>query len=112
MTAMNRSEYHEKIREHLRSYYLLSDDRIDAVLPRFIETLQSLMNDLDRVFETGRGESLSKAGHSLKGALLNLGLSELAEQAFAVEKHDHPQNATIDIAAQIAQLRKEIRRIT
>jgi HPt (histidine-containing phosphotransfer) domain-containing protein len=109
---MLQPEYHEKIRQHLRTYYLLSDDRIDDVLPRFLETLESFMNNLERVFKTGKGEPLAKAGHALKGALLNLGLSELAEQAFAVEKHDQPQNAGIDIADHIAQLKKEISRIT
>jgi len=109
---MQQSEYHAKIRNHLCSAYLLSDEKIDAVLPRFIETLQSLMDNLERVLETDKGDSLSKAGHALKGALLNLGLEELADKAFIIEKHDHPQNKGIDIDTLVTELTKEVGRIT
>jgi HPt (histidine-containing phosphotransfer) domain-containing protein len=108
---MQKSEYHLKIRRHLRSAYLLSDEKIDAVLPQFMKTLQSVMERLERVLETDRNDSLAKAGHALKGALLNLGLRELADQAFNIEKYDPQQDKEADIARLIAAIREEIRKI-
>ena len=108
---MQQSEYHEKIKKHLHSAYLLSDDKIENVLPRFIASLQTLMDNLERVFQTEEGDSLSKAGHALKGALLNLGLNELAEKAFTIEKQGHDLGEKTEIAALISELRKEVNSI-
>ncbi len=108
---MQQTEYHERIREHLRSSYLLSDDKIENVLPRFIASLQTLMDNLERVFQSEESDSLSRAGHALKGALLNLGLNELAEKAFTIEIQDHNQGEKTEIAVLISELRKEVNSI-
>eukprot|EP00362_Geleiidae_sp_MMETSP1317_P001240 CAMPEP_0201285966 /NCGR_PEP_ID=MMETSP1317-20130820/114087_1 /ASSEMBLY_ACC=CAM_ASM_000770 /TAXON_ID=187299 /ORGANISM="Undescribed Undescribed, Strain Undescribed" /LENGTH=99 /DNA_ID=CAMNT_0047612265 /DNA_START=250 /DNA_END=549 /DNA_ORIENTATION=- len=96
---------------HLGSAYLLSDARIEEVLPRFTATLESLMNDLDKVSDSGNFEALNRTGHAMKGALLNLGLRQLADIAFSIEKFDALQAGEADVVIFIAELRKELDKI-
>jgi HPt (histidine-containing phosphotransfer) domain-containing protein len=52
--------------------------------------------------------ALSKAGHTMKGALLNLGLDDCAKLALYIEERSRAADLTIDYATLVADLRKEI----
>lgn len=108
---MQRAEYQQKIENHLRSAYLLSDDKIKKVLPQFFANLKSLMNDLEKYSNSENKEALSRTGHTMKGALLNLGLLQLADIAFAIEKFDALQDNTTDVVKLITELRDELGKI-
>jgi len=108
---MRRSEYQQKIENHLRSAYLLSDDKIEEVLPRFIANLKSLMNDLEKYSNSENIEALNRTGHTMKGALLNLGLMQLADIAFSIEKFDALQDNKTDLAKRITELKNELGKI-
>jgi HPt (histidine-containing phosphotransfer) domain-containing protein len=78
-------EHCQRIREHLSRYCLLSEEKIDSLLPRLCSTLNSMITNLEELAATDTGEAVSRASHTLRGALLNLGLSDLAEKAFIIE---------------------------
>lgn len=84
---MERQAYQERIREHLKEAYLLSDEKAAAMLPVFITTLESHVDHLTTLAQNGNMLQLSRAGHAIKGALLNMGLSDLAAIAHALEKN-------------------------
>lgn len=104
-------EYLKKIKNHLRSAYLLSDEKIEAVLPRFVDTVRKLMSDLNELAVTDKNDALSRAGHAMKGALLNLGLQELAEKAYSIEKHQLVCNSDRDCVQLVVELKQEIDKI-
>ena len=108
---LQRVEYHQKIREHLSSAYLLTDERIEAVLPRFLETLRKLMSELEGLSANDKNDALSRTGHAMKGALLNLGLHDLAEKAFSIEKYNQGCGDNRDCSQLIEELKREIGKI-
>ena len=103
-----RLEYHQIIREHLSTAYLLPEEKIETVLPRFLASLQDLIQDLERTAGAESREALGRAGHTMKGALLNLGLKELAAIAFVLEQSSRAADLEQDYAQVIAELKKEI----
>jgi HPt (histidine-containing phosphotransfer) domain-containing protein len=105
---MRSDEYDQIMREHLRESYLLSDARIDEMLPRFVSTLKKLMVDLEKQAGENDLTGLMHTGHAMKGALLNLGLQQLAQKAFRLEKLDSRPADRESAAALIADLRQEV----
>jgi histidine phosphotransfer protein HptB len=108
---MQRLEYHQIIRSHLRTAYLLPEEKIDHVLPRFLESLRGLIHDLEGVGETRCLESIGRSGHAVKGALLNLGLNDLAATALILEQGCRSSDPGLDFSRLIAQLKEEIVKI-
>lgn len=102
------SEHQQKIKSHLKSNYLLSDAKVEEVYPQFIETVKSMMTELETICLSGDIEAVSRAGHAIKGALLSLGLPEHAEIALAIEKHHLPQSPNIEVKDLIAQLKQKL----
>ncbi len=109
---MKGQTYRQTIREHLASAYLLTDDKIDAVLPAFLDTLLAHMMRLEKNLEDNDLELLARSGHVLKGALLNLGLHELAEMAQAIERCCAIPAAAAELPHQVARLKTEIASFT
>lgn len=107
-----RLEYHQIIRSHLRTAYLLPEEKIDTVLPRFLTSLQTLMHNLEQVAASETAGTLARAGHAIKGALLSLGLQELAAVAYFLEQDCQGDDGELDCAQIIATLREEIAKIT
>ena len=106
-----RIEYHKKIREHLSSSYLLSDEKIEAVMPQFLNTIKKLMSELDDLAAMNKPEALSRTGHAMKGALLNLGLQDLAQKAFFIEKHKQISEPDLSYIQLVKELKQEIKKI-
>lgn len=78
------------------------------MLPVFFTTLMEHMASLEMVQESGDLEQLGKTGHMIKGALLNLGLSELSQKAYAIEKNAKEGNTSTDYKSLIKDLQEEI----
>lgn len=108
---LQRKDYLLSINEHLRSSYLLSEEKIKTVLPRFLETVSTLMAELEQLVDTEQKEELSRKGHAMKGALLNLGLHDLAEKAFRIEKHQEAEYSCYNCRQLVDDLRQEVRKI-
>ena len=109
---MKGQTYRQTIREHLGSAYLLPDDKIDSVLPAFLDTLLTHMLRLEKNLVDNDLELLAKSGHVLKGALLNLGLHELADMAHAIEECCATPQAVTELPQQVARLKEEISSFT
>nr|WP_320009852.1 Hpt domain-containing protein [uncultured Desulfobulbus sp.] len=83
---MNAQAYRQTVKEHLKTAYLLNDEKIESMIPVFLATLHTHMNRLAELAAIGDTEQLGKASHAVKGALLNIGLLDLAETAYTLEK--------------------------
>jgi HPt (histidine-containing phosphotransfer) domain-containing protein len=109
--APQRLEYHQIIKTHLRTAYLLQEEKIHVLLPQFLQSLQALMHNLEQIAATECQEDLGRASHAIKGALLNLGLMELAAVAFALEQNCRSTAPERDSAEIISELKEEISKI-
>ncbi len=74
------------------------------MLPAFVATLESHMNRLETDFKKGDLVALGKAGHTMKGALVNLGLHEYAELACDIEEGAKKDDRTIKYEKLLSQL--------
>jgi len=83
---MNGAAYLQRVKAHLKTAYLLSDEKIETMIPIFLATLHTHMNRLADLALENDTEQLAKASHAVKGALLNIGLLDLAETAAAIEQ--------------------------
>ena len=106
---MDAEEYIKDIRDHLRNAYMLSDEKISTYLPQFLATLCTHADNLQCTVQTNNLQEISRAGHTLKGALLNLGLEKLAEVAYSIELQGKANDTTADYPAMAQQLRQKIR---
>ncbi len=83
---MDAQLYLKTVKEHLRTAYLLNEEKIESMIPVFLATLRSHMNHLADLAATGETAQLGQTSHAVKGALLNIGLLDLAETASTIEK--------------------------
>ena len=105
---MTGEEYLQSILDHLHKAYMLDDEKIKDVLPRFLDTLVAHLNNLQRPLLTNDLPELGRAGHTLKGALLNLGLLELADIAYSIEQQCKIEDSTADYQVMVQRLQQEI----
>ncbi|MBB5346632.1 Hpt domain-containing protein [Desulfoprunum benzoelyticum] len=97
-----------RIRVFLCEQFQLTPDQVTAMMPNFIATLSVHMANLERSLASGDPQTIGKAGHTIKGALLNLGLADYAELAFAIEKMGKGGDRSVDYKALVANLRSRI----
>jgi len=109
---MDKETYMQVIREHMKSSYLLSDDKIAAILPGFLATLKSHMDNLEEKLSQGEPAELGVSGHTIKGALLNLGLFELADTAHVIEQRGKLLDTDTDYFTLVDYLKQQISLIT
>ena len=76
---MEEQSYLEIMRRHMQESYLLDAKQVEEVLPRFLGTLFQYMHKLETLEQEGDAAALAKTSHAVRGALLNLGLLDLAE---------------------------------
>ena len=84
---MDTQQYLKTVKEHLKTAYLLNEEKIEAMLPVFLATLHAHMKTLADLAANDEIAQLGQASHAVKGALLNIGLLDLAETAYTIEKH-------------------------
>lgn len=101
---MDRRAYLETIKHHLKTAYLLSEEKTETMIPVFVATLRAHMNRLAELADAGDLEQLARTSHAVKGALLNMGLNDLAQTAFAIEQHCKNGDRTSDHRALITDL--------
>lgn len=87
LNSMEQQRYLEIMRRHLQESYLLDSGQVAEILPRFLVTLFQYMHNLEMLQQAGDPAALGKASHAVRGALLNLGLLDLADFARQVEEH-------------------------
>ena len=103
---MSAAQLTDRIRSFLCEQFQLTPDQVSAMIPNFIATLSVHMANLEVGLASGDPQVIGKAGHTIKGALLNLGLSEYADLAFAIEKRGKNGDRSVDYLALVANLRR------
>ena len=83
---MDAAVYLQTVKKHLQTAYLLNEEKIESMIPVFLATLHTHMNRLADLAANGDTVQLGQASHAVKGALLNIGLLDLAETAHTIEK--------------------------
>ena len=105
---MSAQQLFDHIRGYLGEQFQLSPDQVREMLPSFIATLATHMDNLEKSLGAGNPLVIGKAGHTIKGALLNLGLSEYAELAFSIEEKGKSGDTSTDYPALVASLKRMI----
>lgn len=98
----------DQIRQYLCAQFQLSPEQVQEMLPGFIGILSSHMANMEQALDQNDLIALGKAGHTMKGALLNLGLDDCARLARHIEERGKAGDLCIDYAALVADLRKQI----
>ncbi|MDU9050122.1 MAG: PAS domain S-box protein [Candidatus Electrothrix sp. Rat3] len=76
----------DEVLQHLMKQFELEREDAQTVLSTYAESLAQGLVDLRKHMESGDGTEGGRHAHAMKGGLLNLGLSHLAETAFVLEK--------------------------
>jgi HPt (histidine-containing phosphotransfer) domain-containing protein len=105
---MDRTTYLETIQQHLKTAYLLNEEKTAAMIPVFVNTLRSHVERLAELATHGDLQQLGQASHAVKGALLNMGLAELAQTAYSIEKQCRAGDSTFDYLARVTELQHQI----
>lgn len=105
---MSAQQLNDRIRRFLCDQFQLTPGQVTTMMPNFIATLSVHLANLERSLEAGDPLVIGKAGHTIKGALLNLGLTEYADLAFAIEKMGKGGDRSADYTTLVANLRRLI----
>lgn len=97
-----------QIKAYLCDQFQLSEEQVGEMLPGFIQTLSTHMENMERILAEDDLLALGKAGHTMKGALLNLGLNDCAELALRIEERGKAGDRLTDFTALVAALRQTI----
>lgn len=94
-------KFSSRIKEYLARQFNLPEDQVDVMLPEFKKTLSSHMEKIENMHQQDRLDDLEKAAHTIKGAFLNLGLSDCAELAMKIEGGAAGHDTSVDYTALI-----------
>jgi len=94
-----------KIKNHLAEQFNLTDEQIESMLPGFIVTLITHMQNLEDALVEDNPETMGRAAHTLKGALLNLGMDECAKIALLIEEGGQGEGGSTDYNKLVDDLR-------
>ena len=98
----------EQIMSHLASQFGLPTEQIDAMIPSFITTLGSHLQNLEDALAGGDLVLLGKMSHTIKGAFLNLGLDECASIALQIEKQGKAGDTSTNYRQLVDDLRNRV----
>lgn len=96
--------FSEKIKEYLGNQFDLPPEQIESMLPEFRKTLAVHMKNLKAAKASDDLHVLQGAAHTMKGALLNLGLNDCAELALEIENSAAAGDRAIDYSQLIARI--------
>ncbi len=103
--------HHQKI-QHIKTYlaeqFNLPAEQIEMMLPSFISTLDLHMQNLESALEENNPVSIGKVGHTIKGAFLNLGLSDCANIALRIEESGKADDHETNYKQLVEELRLKI----
>lgn len=105
---MSKQERLDQIQEYLCERFHLPSEQVGEMLPNFITALSSHMSTLDGALQSGDLLRLGRAGHTMKGALLNLGLHDCVDIAMEIEQKGKAQDSSVDYQAMLKGLRKNL----
>ncbi|MDH5299560.1 MAG: response regulator, partial [Desulfobulbaceae bacterium] len=95
----------DQVRSHLAASYHLPPAKIDHLLAAGRSSLNSCLREAEEALERSDIDSVAASAHAIKGSLLNLGLTDLAELAHRIENGGKRRDETMPYTAQIKALR-------
>ncbi|MGB3210139.1 MAG: Hpt domain-containing protein [Desulforhopalus sp.] len=101
----------ETIKAHLAEQFNLSADQIEMMLPSFMATLGTHMQNLEDALAENNPAALGKIGHTIKGAFLNLGLEDCASIALRIEERGKAGDRDINYQKLVEDLRCKINNV-
>ncbi|MEE4243025.1 MAG: Hpt domain-containing protein [Desulfopila sp.] len=101
---MAASNFSNCIKEYLGRQFNFPEEQVESMMPQFRRTLVSHMTNLEKIHRQESLGDLEKAAHTIKGAFLNLGLTDCAELAKQIEGGAANNDTTIDYTALIAHI--------
>jgi len=105
---MSKQEQIEQIEQYLCDKFHLPREQVGEMLPNFMTALSSHMDKLEDALQSGDLENLGRAGHTMKGALLNLGLHDCVDIALEIETKGKARDASADYPAMLETLRRNL----
>lgn len=105
---MAKQERLDQIQRHLCDKFHLPEEQVEEMLPSFVTTLKSHMEKLRNALQGGDLVKLGRAGHTMKGALLNLGINDCTKIATEIEQCGKAEDETADYAAMIGELEEKL----
>lgn len=105
---MSNSTMQIQIQEYLCERFSLPAEQVAQMMPGFMTALCEHMENLEAALGSGDLLAIGKAGHTLKGALLNLGLAEAADLAMEIEIKGKSGDSQTDYSGLVASLHKLI----
>ena len=95
----------EMIRTHIRRQFGLADEQIEELLPSFLDTLATYMEELEAAFAADDREAVGRVSHTTKGALLNLGLHDQAALAKEIELRSRAGENLMEVKSTFKRLK-------
>ncbi len=108
---MQAATYTEQIVRYLSNQFSLSEEQIRSMLPEFKKTLGEHIVVLKEQNSKGQLQNLAKAAHTIKGAFLNLGLSDCAALAVQLEISAANNNPDEDYDLLVARISSLVAKI-
>ena len=93
------------IKNYLAEQFHLKEEQIESMLPGFISTLATHLQKLESAVDGNNPFEIGRAAHTLKGALLNLGLEECAKTALFIEEKGKTGESSTDFKKLVDDLR-------
>jgi HPt (histidine-containing phosphotransfer) domain-containing protein len=107
-TVTSKQELLNSIRCYLTEKFHLPDEQVGEMMPKFVVALSSHMEKIESALQSGDRVALGKSGHTMKGALLNLGLFESAELAKLIELKGKENDESVDFQGLVKKLRNTL----
>ncbi len=87
---------------------MLSEEKSEQLMPNFLSSLRNQVLELQPIHSRGDLQTLGKSSHKVKGALLNLGLTDLADVAYTIEQNSKSGNHEYNYQETIEELTQTI----
>ena len=84
--SANPKKYRLQAHAHLKRELGMDNEQITGILKTLSLPLKATLRSVDEAHQQQNLKAIAETAHSLKGALLNLGLDELAELAKTIER--------------------------
>ncbi len=98
----------QEIKAYLAEQFNLPAEQIETLLPSFIATLETHMKNLENGLTENRPAVMGALGHTIKGAFLNLGLTDCARIALDIEQRGKAGDHRADYKQLVSELRRKI----
>jgi len=95
----------QKVKIYLTEQFHLTGEQIESMLPGFVTTLATHLQNLETALAENNLVTIGKTAHTIKGALLNLGLDECAKTAMVIEEEAKAENDSADFVKLVGDLR-------